>query len=160
MASTANPAPPETPDAPADTRDAGPRTLLFRAGGRVYGAEIEGVREIVPWRHATRLPGAPASVQGLINLRGIVVTVLDLAAWMDAATPHQSALDGSIVLVQHGTRVAGIAVDEVLDVQPLAAEPLPDAESGRGGVVRGLGRLDDMVVILLDIHTLVRQVLL
>lgn len=137
--------------------DVGARTLLFRAGGRVYGTEIEAVREIIPWRAATRLPGAPASVQGLINLRGIVVSVLDLGTWMNPDCPL--SIDGSIVLVHHGSRVAGIAVDEVLDVQPLAAEPLPDAESARGGVVRGLGRLDDTVVILLDIHTLVRQVL-
>jgi purine-binding chemotaxis protein CheW len=157
LASTANPVPDATSLEGGDGAQ-GTRTLLFRAAGRVYGAAIDEVREIVTWRASTRLPGAPASVQGLINLRGLVVTVLDLGAWMEPGSPP--SLDGSIVLVQHGARVAGVAVDEVLGVQPLAVESLPDAESGRGGAVRGLGRLDDTVVILLDIHTLVRQVLL
>jgi purine-binding chemotaxis protein CheW len=155
LASTANP----VPDAPeAAGAEAATRTLLFRAAGRVYGAAIDEVREIVTWRPSTRLPGAPASVQGLINLRGLVVTVLDLGAWMEPGSPP--SVEGSIILVQHGARFAGVAVDEVLGVQPLAGESLPDADSGRGGAVRGLGRLDDTVVIVLDIHTLVRQVLL
>ncbi|MHB0947553.1 MAG: chemotaxis protein CheW [Gemmatimonadaceae bacterium] len=153
MASTANPVPEGLPEG-----EAGTRTLLFRAAGRVYGAAIDEVREIVTWRASTRLPGAPPSVQGLINLRGLVVTVLDLGAWMEPGSPP--SLEGSIVLVPHGARFAGLAVDEVLGVQLLATESVPDAESARGGAVRGLGRLDDTVVIVLDIHTLVRQVLL
>ena len=46
------------------------RTLLFRVAGKVYGCDIDAVREIIPYRRATRLPGAPSFVQGLINLRG------------------------------------------------------------------------------------------
>ena len=77
-----------------------------------------------------------------------------------------SRADGSIVLVEHGGRVAGLAVDEVMDVQPIAADRLDGASAageiaGRNaGIVRGLGHLGDgRVVILLDIHSLVRQVL-
>ena len=67
----------------------------------------------------------------------------------------------AIILAEHGTRVVGVAVDEVMDVQPIAEEPL-DAGLGdtRGGVVRGLGHLEDGVVVLIDIHMLVTQVLL
>jgi chemotaxis signal transduction protein len=68
---------------------------------------------------------------------------------------------GSIILAEHGTRVVGVAVDEVLDVQAIVEEPA-DAGLGesRGGLVRGLGHLGDDVVVLIDIHTLVTQVLL
>ncbi len=96
------------------------RTLLFRAGDRTFGCGIDAVREIVPQRRATRLPGAPPSVQGLINLRGTIVTVVDLPLWLGGTRP--AAADGSIVLVEHGSRVAGLAVDEVLDVQVVALE--------------------------------------
>jgi chemotaxis signal transduction protein len=70
-------------------------------------------------------------------------------------------IGGSIILAEHGTRVVGVAVDEVLDVQAIAEEPA-DAGTGdaRGGLVRGLGHLGDDVVVLIDIHTLVTQVLL
>jgi purine-binding chemotaxis protein CheW len=134
------------------------RTLLFRAGDRTFGCGIDAVREIVPQRRATRLPGAPSSVQGLINLRGTIVTVIDLSLWLGGERP--AAADGSIVLVDHGSKVAGVAVDEVLDVQIVALEELAGAIGGdRNGAVRGMGRLGDTVVILLDITSLVTQVL-
>jgi purine-binding chemotaxis protein CheW len=137
------------------------RTLLFRVAGSAYGCDIDAVREIIPYRRATRLPGAPPYVQGLINLRGTIVTVLDLGARLDGSRPPVRDSGGSIILAEHGTRVVGVAVDEVLDVQAIVEEPA-DAGLGesRGGLVRGLGHLGDDVVVLIDIHTLVTQVLL
>ncbi len=134
------------------------RTLLFRVAGRAYGCDIEAVREIIPYRRATRLPGAPPYVQGLINLRGTIVTVLDLGMRLDPTrAPVQ---DGSIILATHGTRVVGVAVDEVLDVQAIAEEPVAGAGAEVHGLVRGLGHLGDGVVVMVDIHVLVTQVLL
>lgn len=133
------------------------RTLLFRAGARTFGCGIDVVREIIPHRRATRLPGAPPAVQGLINLRGTIVTVVDLALWLGGDQP--ASADGSIILVDHGTRVAGIAVDEVLDVQTVALEDVAGTGGDRNGAVRGMGRLPDTVVILLDVTSLVKQAL-
>jgi chemotaxis signal transduction protein len=133
------------------------RTLLFRAGGRTFGCVLDAVREIVPQRRATRLPGAPPAVQGLINLRGTIVTVVDLPLWLGGE--QSAARDGSIILVDYGSRVAGLAVDEVLDVQMVAAEDAVGALADRNGAVRGMGRLGDTVVILLDVTSLVRQAL-
>ena len=141
----------------ADDDGVGERVLLVRAGNRVYGCPIRQVREIVPYRPATRLPGAPVHVQGLINLRGILATVLDLGAWLEPSC--QPVREGSIVLVDRGARQAGLAVDEVLDVRTIVPEPLGDAGSQRGGVLQGVGRLDSTVVILLDVGALVEQVL-
>ena len=138
------------------------RTLLFRVAGSVYGCDIDAVREIITYRRATRLPGAPPYVQGLINLRGTIVTVLDLGTRLDRARPPIREPGASIILVEHGARVVGVAVDEVLDVQAIAEEPVDAGVSDtRGGLVRGLGHLEgDDVVVLIDIHTLVTQVLL
>jgi purine-binding chemotaxis protein CheW len=139
------------------------RTLLFRVAGSVYGCDIDCVREIIPWRNATLLPGAPDYVQGLINLRGTIVTVLDLGARLDPAREHvrDGGNGGSIILVEHGTHVVGAAVDEVMDVQAVEQEPVEDAAGeARGGLVRGLGHLEGDVVVLLDIHMLITQVLL
>ena len=134
------------------------RTLLFSVAGKVYGCDIEAVREIIPYRRATRLPGAPSFVQGLINLRGTIVTMLDLGTRLDPTRP--AVRDGSIILATHGTRVVGVAVDEVMDVQAIEEEHVESHGGARDALIRGLGHLEDGVVVLVDIHTLVTQVLL
>ncbi len=134
------------------------RTLLFRVGEGIYGCDIDAVREIVPFRRATRLPGAPAFVLGLINLRGTIVTVLDLGLRLQ---PGRSAVsDGSIILVGHGSRLVGIAVEEVMDVRNVDVQEAAGEAESAGGVVRGLGHLEEQVVIVLDMYTLIKQVLL
>ncbi len=134
------------------------RTLLFRVGESVYGCDIDSVREIVPFRRATRLPGAPPFVLGLINLRGTILTVLDLGRRLQ---PRRAPIgDGSIILVDYGTRVVGIAVEEVMDVRNVDVQETAGETDSAGGVVRGLGHLETTVVIVLDIYTLIKQVLL
>ncbi|MDB4907503.1 MAG: CheW protein [Gemmatimonadetes bacterium] len=132
------------------------RTLLFRAGERVYGCEISVVKEIIPWRRPTRIPGSPEWVQGIINLRGTILTVFDLGQRITPSRPQ--ARDGSIVMMEVGTRCVGIAVDAVMDVRQLVPERA-DAQ-GEGGLVRGVGHLDRTVVILIDVRALVSDVLL
>ena len=136
----------------------------------MYGCDIDEIREIVPFRQVTRLPGAPAYVQGLINLRGTIVTVIDLAVRLDSSRSMVS--DGSIMLVSMpGTsRLVGVAVHEVMDVRVVGLEwqevAARASEEGAAAalpgtdVVRGLAQIDGATVILLDIHSLVRQVLL
>lgn len=143
------------PDARAQSR-----MLLFEVGGRIYACGIDAVREIIPFRPCTRLPGAPSFVCGLINLRGTITTVLDLAARLDAGTVDRQ--EGSIVLAEHGSKVVGIGVDRVRDVQPIPPDDIEPAtgDETRGGIVRGLARVDDQVVVLLDVPQLVRQALL
>jgi purine-binding chemotaxis protein CheW len=163
-----------TPDAPAP-EEGGRQLLLFRAGGRLYGCDIATVREIIPFRRCTRLPGAPAYVCGLTNLRGTVVTVVDLAERLGAepgaegrTRPAALRTDGSIIVAEHGAKVAGLAVDSVRDVQVMADDRMADdaaapaataASAEDGAVVRGLGQLGDEVVIVLDVQTILRQVL-
>lgn len=136
------------------------RVLLFSVGGRTYGCDIEVVREIVPFRRPTRLPGAPDYILGLVNLRGTIIPVLHLGLRLAAGAATD--VEGSIVLVEDGGRTLGIAVDEVMDVQPLPAERVQQAgAASEDGIVVGVGHLEgDTVVILIEIRTLVRQVLL
>jgi purine-binding chemotaxis protein CheW len=107
------------------------------------------------------LPGAPAFVCGLINLRGTIVTVLDLARRLERSTSAKP--DGSYIMIEVGTKLVGIAVDDVMDVRALSEQEVEaaTADEARGGVVRGMGRLgDERMVVLLDVITLARQVLL
>lgn len=149
---------PDSPPLSAAIPPATLRLLLFAVAGTVYGCDIGTVREIVPVRRTTRLPGAPAYVSGLINLRGAIVTVIDLAVRLGGTA---TAGEGSVVLAEHGNKHVGLAVDEVRDVQLLAPERFEPASGdvARGGIVSGLGHLDDGVVIVLDVPAVVRQVL-
>jgi len=162
----------QTPEADDAGVVAARQLLLFGAGGRVYGCDVGAVREIIPFRRCTRLPGSPPYVCGLTNLRGTVVTVIDLAARLGVARAVEArAADardgGSIIVAEHGTKVVGMAVDGVHDVQVMADDALEAAEGGaesvgdaaHGGVVSGLGQLGGDVVIVLDVQTILRQVL-
>jgi purine-binding chemotaxis protein CheW len=133
--------------------------VLFRLASRRYGIELDTVREIIPFRRPTRLPGAPTHVAGLMNVRGTIITVLDIAARLGATAAART--QGSVMLVEHGHTVVGAAVDEVLDVRRLAEVEIGAGgeDVAPGGPVRALGRLDGEVIALLDIHDLISQVL-
>jgi len=137
------------------------RVLLFALGEQVYGCDIATVREIIPQRRPTRLPGAPEFVCGLINLRGTIVTVIDLGKRLERSSGAKP--DGSYIMIEVGNKLVGIAVDDVMDVRALTENEIEaaTADQTRGGVVRGMGRLgDERMVVLLDVITLARQVLL
>ena len=136
------------------------RLLLFVVAGRVYACAIDPVREIVPARRATPLPGAPDYVRGLINLRGAIVTVVDLGRRLGESSDAKP--DGSIILVEHAGRTMGLSVDEVRDVQPVDPRRIEAVSGDRalGGIVCGIGHLDDGVVLLLDVGLVVQHVLL
>ena len=99
------------------------RLLLFRCGEQVFAVEAGVVREIIAAPEATRIPGAPAAVQGIVNVRGTLVPVVDTAAalGLGGASAH-----GSLVLVERSGRSVALAVDEVLDLVTVSAEALGD----------------------------------
>jgi purine-binding chemotaxis protein CheW len=158
-------------------------TLLVRVGDGVYGCDIAEAQEIIPLRPMTRLPGAPPFVRGLINMRGVIVTVLDLGQRLDPSRPPIE--NGSIVLVRHGERLVGLVVDEVADVRVLDVDAgsATHAATAGGAIVRGVavarevepaeaagaaetegaesgsGRESGAVVVL-DLDALIKQVLL
>jgi purine-binding chemotaxis protein CheW len=135
----------------------GTPTLLLRVGENLYGCDIVNAREIIPFRPATRLPGAPPFVRGLINVRGTIVTVLDLGVRLE---PNRAPLDeGSILLARFHDRLVGLVVDEVVEVRPLVV----DTEATRAHadpIVRGLAMVDGAAAVILDLDALINQVLL
>lgn len=116
------------------------------------------MREILPPSPATRLPGAPAYVRGLINVRGTVITVIDLVA---RVCDRPARPDGPVLLVEHQGKVVGVAVDEVIEVQPLPAKgwETPIGDLLPGGIVYAMGEIASQTVLLLDIRALLTNVL-
>jgi len=134
------------------------RLLIVQLRGGLYGIDSTLVREIVAVLEAARLPGAPAHVRGVVNLRGQLLTVVDLGHRLTntpAATP-----DGSIVVVTAAERTLGLIVDDVHDVQELQVVPTEREVLARAdGLLTGVGRLGSEVVLVIDIPELVRQTL-
>ena len=130
--------------------------LLFRSGDAVYGVDSIQIQEIIPFRGVTRLPGAPPFVRGLINVRGTIVTVIDLGVRLDPSCAPVP--DGSVLLARYRERTVGLAVDEVLDVRGVVVEEPPDKTAS--GVVRGLSTVDARAVVILDLDAMMHRVLL
>jgi purine-binding chemotaxis protein CheW len=133
--------------------------VLCQLGGSTYAVDLLSIREIIPVRGATRLPKSPPFVAGLMNVRGTIVTVIDLSRRLGG--PGVGA-DASVVLVEYLGKLVGIAVDEVTEVLRLRPDEIdpPGPEHGAPGVITGVGHSGDTIVIILDIHSIIQQVML
>src|SRR4026209_608447 len=99
----------------------GARLLVFRVAQLACATEVAAVREILPVPAATRVPGAPPAVVGLINIRGTLVTLVD--ARRALGQPADDSV-GTVILLEVASRTVGFAVDEVLDfITALPGEP-------------------------------------
>lgn len=91
------------------------QVVVFNVGDQSYGINIQHVREIRAWTPATVIPQAPAFVRGVINLRGLIVPIIDLRATLDQGFTEPTS-GHVIIIIMVGKRVAGILVDSVLDI--------------------------------------------
>ncbi|MCV6594624.1 MAG: chemotaxis protein CheW [Silicimonas sp.] len=127
--------------------------LSFRIDENEYSVEIMSVREIRGWTRTTSLPHAPPFVRGVINLRGTVLPVVDLAVrlGLEASEPQDRNV---IIVVDVGSRVMGLRVDAVSDILSFSddqLQPPPDLTS-KSRFVRALTILDDRMVRVLDLE--------
>ncbi len=141
---------------------AGAQYLTFVCGGEEYGVEILRVQEIKGWDHVTRVPYAPAYVLGVMNLRGMIVPVIDLRTRLKL--PKRNFDASTVVIVvrvrsSRGEKTIGIVVDAVSEVYSVVADaiqPVPELGSiADGSCVRGIATVDGKMVMLLDIDSLV-----
>lgn len=130
--------------------------LSFRIGEHEYSVNIMSVREIRGWTRATSLPHAPSYVHGVINLRGTVLPVVDLARrlGLEADEPSERSV---IIVIDYEDRTVGVRVDAVSDILSVAIntmQPPPEMLSdGSEKFVQGLIVIDDRMVRVLDIET-------
>jgi purine-binding chemotaxis protein CheW len=131
--------------------------VSFQLGNEIFAIDILGVQEIIRLVAITRVPNAPHYVEGVVNLRGKVIPVLNLRArfGLPVTTPTKET---RIVVVEVAHMILGFIVDSVEEVFRLpeeCLEPLPP--TNRGGVEechRGVGRVNDRLVMLLDLEHL------
>jgi len=136
------------------------RLLAFEVGGSVFACEMESFREIIPTQWTTRLPGAPNTVCGLINLRGTIVTVID--GGIVLGKPACARTTGLILVADYFERLIGIGVDDVRDIHDVPIDQFMGAdapESIADGLVTGVVEIEGRRVMVLDIKALVQEVI-
>jgi purine-binding chemotaxis protein CheW len=126
----------------------------FYLDGRCFGIEVQRVQEIIRLQEMTRVPLAPAIVRGLINLRGQIVTALDLRRRLEL--PDRPAdLKPVNVVVQTDDGAVSLLVDEigdVLEVPETAFEAPPETLTGLArALIRGAFKLDGRLLLVLDV---------
>lgn len=131
--------------------------LTFRVGREEYGIDILKVQEIRSYEAPTRIASAPPFFKGVINLRGVIVPIIDLRIKFGCETAEYTPFTVVIVLSIRG-RVAGAVVDSVSDVLELAGEAIRPAPSIDAGLdahhLTGIATVQDRMLILLDIESL------
>lgn len=132
--------------------------LTFRLGGESYGIEILKVQEIRGYETPTAIANAPAFIKGVINLRGVIVPILDLRIKFQLSEARYDEFTVVIILNVAG-RVVGVVVDSVSDVLTLSNDQIsatPEFASATFDTkyITGLGTVDEQMIILLDIEKL------
>ena len=136
--------------------------LTFILGGEEYGVDILKVQEIRGWERATPMPNAPEYVLGVINLRGIVVPIIDLRVRFSLPTAEFGpATVVVIVKVSKNDieRTVGLVVDEISDVYSILESDIKVAPEMGGALstdyINGLTTVDEKMIILLNVDLLV-----
>jgi purine-binding chemotaxis protein CheW len=132
--------------------------ITFELGDRRLGIDIMAIREIRAWSPATPLPNVPPHVRGVVNLRGVVLPVLDLRYLLGWGTTEPSARH-VIIVVRIGDQLLGIIVDAVSDIVTIGpdnVQPLPDVgDVSATGFLEGIATIDDRLIMILDLGRLV-----
>ncbi len=138
--------------------DAGGREFLaFTLGSEEYGIDILKVQEIRGYEAVTRIANAPEFIKGVINLRGIIIPVVDMRIKFKLGTPVYDQFT-VVIILNIGGRIVGMVVDSVSDVTTLLPDqikPAPDMGAVfDSDYMIGLGTVDERMLILVDIDKL------
>ena len=135
----------------------GRELLTFTLGSEEYGIDILKVQEIRGYDAVTRIANAPEFIKGVINLRGIIVPIVDMRIKFNLGEVDYNQFT-VVIILNVANRVVGIVVDGVSDVITLTPEQLkPAPEFGASldtQYITGLGTVDDRMLILIDIEKL------
>ena len=131
--------------------------VTFTLGEEEYGIDIQKVQELRGYDAVTRIANAPAFIKGVVNLRGIIVPIIDMRVKFNLADVSYDSFTVVIVL-NIGNRIVGMVVDAVSDVITLTPEqlrPVPEFNSSIAiDHLLAIGAIDDRMLILMDIEKL------
>ena len=131
--------------------------VTFSIGEEEFGVDILSVQEIIRMMDITKVPRAPEFVEGVINLRGKVIPIIDLRRRFGLTTRDHDK-HTRIIVIEINNMIVGFVVDsvsEVLRIPSSTVEPPPPVVSGlESEYISGVGKLEDRLLILLDLDRL------
>ena len=134
--------------------------VVFDLSTEAYGVDIGAVREIIRLQDITRVPRTPEFVEGVINLRGKVIPVVDLRKRFGLPAEEESK-ENRIVVVDIGAQDIGVIVDAVTAVLRIATEsvepPASVITTADSDYLLGIAKLDSRLIILLDLEQVLTQ---
>ena len=134
--------------------------LSFRLGNEEYGIEIQHIIEIIVMQEITKVPDMPDFIIGVINLRGNVISVMDIRRRFNLETRDYDERT-CIIVVNINNISIGLIVDtvnEVVDIPESQIDPPPKTHSGiRSNYIQGMGKIGEKVKILLDIEKILYE---
>lgn len=134
--------------------------VVFQLAGETYGVDIGHVHEIIRLQPITQVPRTPGFVEGVINLRGRIIPVIDLHKRF-ALPPVEATNNTRIMVVEVNGITVGMIVDAVLEVLRLPEEniepPPPIIKGVDVAYLRGVGKWEDKLIILLDLDRVLRE---
>jgi len=130
--------------------------VVFTIGDEEFGVDISQVREIVRLVQITYLPKAPVFIEGVVNLRGQVLAVIDLSKRLGVSSKQRGETT-RIIVVEVGENTVGMIVDSVSEVLRLSSENVEDVPSlvdteVPEHYIKGVGKLQDRLLVLLDLN--------
>ena len=144
----------------ADTTQTEKQLVVFDLASEGYGVDIGAVREIIRMQEITRVPKTPEFVEGVINLRGKVIPVIDLRKRFGLRVSEQSK-DNRIVVVDIGKQDIGVIVDAVTEVLRISADsvepPTSVITSADSDYLLGIAKLESRLIILLDLECVLSE---
>ena len=128
--------------------------VIFELNGEAYGVDVARVQSIIPVQPISVVPGAPAFIEGVINLRGTVVPIVDLRTRFSLSLSPGNQKSVIVIMEWAGLHV-GLIVDRVTDVTRIAQAdinpPSPLLSTVDNAYLRGIGRFKERLLILLDL---------
>jgi len=131
----------------------------------IYGVNVAKVREIIKLPNLTQLPDAPKYIDGIFDLRGVVIPVVNLAKWMNIKTPKKSKIQLRVIITEFNNVMIGFAVHEAKRIRRISwsqIESASFASSGQGAFektkITGVTKIEnDEVLLILDLESIIEE---
>lgn len=131
--------------------------VVFKLNQEEYGVEIMQVQEISPYQKPTKVPNAPTFVDGIINLRGEVIPIVNLKCRFKIAETEISE-QTRLIVINNGSKRIGFIVDDASEVVTMEEENIEDVPPMIAGedrrYIKGIGKIGNRILIILDLHKL------
>lgn len=130
--------------------------VIFKLGDEKYGVDIMKVKEISEFKESTKVPNAPYFVDGIINLRGEIIPIINLKKRFKIKGVQEINSDTRIIVININDKNIGFIVDEASEVLRINEDDIEQAPEIIAGVdrqyINGVGKLENTIVILLDLE--------